>query len=265
MALKLRILGSSSSGNCALLSTPTRNMLVDAGIRINCLKKLLIECGLCLEQIDAVFLTHEHTDHTVALPYFRDGCQKIPIFANRATAAHVQRRCKQPLNWQVFETGDSWAVGDLEVQSFPLPHDASDPVGFVFSSQGAAEVRKLGWITDLGYVTELVRQKVRDVDMLALESNYEKHLLDNHPTRPLALKQRVAGRHGHLSNEDAFTLLDSVEMPRCRHVLLIHISKECNTEEEAVRRFAQGALLRSFTIETVNPHVVGLRPVLELD
>ena len=265
MALKLRILGSSSSGNCALLSTARCNVLVDAGVRINRLKEILKACETPLESIDAVFLTHEHTDHTVALQYFRDACLNIPIFANRATANLVQRRMRQRLNWRIFETGQTWQFEDLEIQSFPVPHDSSDPVGFIFSSEGAHGTRRLGWVTDLGYVTELVRRKVCEVDALALESNYERHLLENHPTRPRSLKDRVKGRHGHLSNEDAFSLLDSVQMPHCRHVFLIHISRECNTQEDALRRFAQGSLLRSYTIETVDPFLVAARAPLELD
>lgn len=264
MGLTLRILGSSSSGNCALLSTPRCNVLVDAGLRINRLKDSLEACGVPLEKIDAVFLTHDHSDHTVALQYFRESCAHIPIFANELTWSAIRGRMRVRLNWKKFETGQAWDFADLAVQSFEVPHDACDPTGFVFAHHGERGVRRIGWVTDLGYVTELVKQRVREVDVLALESNYERHLLDNHPTRPLSLKTRVKGRHGHLSNEDAFALLESAEMPNCRQVYLIHISRECNTEQEAVKRFAQASFLRHFTVQTVNPFVEMPLPACEI-
>jgi len=265
MGLTLRILGSSSSGNCALLSTPQCHVLVDAGLRINRLKDSLEACGVPLEKIDAVFLTHDHSDHTVALQYFRENCAHIPVFANEGTWNTIRSRLRTQLNWKKFETGQAWDFADLEIQSFEVPHDASDTAGFVFAHQGRGGVRRLGWVTDLGYVTELVKQRVRNVDVLALESNYEQHLLDNHPTRPLSLKTRVKGRHGHLSNEDAFSLLETVPMPQCRQVYLIHISRECNTEADALRRFAQGSFLRNFKIQSVNPFVEMPVPAFEID
>lgn len=253
MSMKLRFLGSSSSGNCALLTTARCNVLIDAGLRIHRLKDSLQSCGLDLCNIDAVFLTHDHIDHTIALRYFRENCAHIPIFANRGTWGTVAGYLKTSLRWNCFETGDVWEFGDLEIQSFQVPHDASDPVGFVFGHTGTHGHKRLGWLTDLGHVTTLVKERVRQVDALALESNYERQLLMNHERRSFSLKTRVAGTHGHLSNEDAFDLLDSAELPNCRDVFLIHMSRECNTTEDAMRRFSQGSLLRPFRINPIDP------------
>ncbi len=259
MAMKLRILGSSSSGNCALLSAGRSHVLIDAGLGINTIRRALESCSLALEKIDAVFLTHDHSDHTGALANFKKYAH-IPVFANELTAREVKKRLKHTLNWKLFESGQSWGFGELQVQSFCVPHDAQDSVGFIFEH----EKKRLGWITDLGYVTELVRDKVRDLDALALESNYEPHLL-THSDRPLALKTRIKGRHGHLSNEQAFEFLDGIDMPRCKHVYLIHVSRECNTVQDALSRFNQGALARNFKVEVVDPFTVLTASVLEIE
>lgn len=232
MALRFRILGSSSSGNAALLQTDETRVLVDAGFSVRKLDEMLADAGESMSRIDAIFLTHEHSDHSSGL----NGLSRYPdikVFANRATAMAVSKWLKTPLSsWHLFETGSTFHFRDIEVSSFSIPHDAQDPVGFVFA-HGHDDLfsprRSLAWCTDLGYAPAHVRERIREADVLVLEANFCPKMLEADTRRPWSLKQRINGRHGHLSNEAARDLLASVASPRWRHVFFAHLSRECNT------------------------------------
>ncbi len=231
MALRFRILGSGSSGNAALLQSDAARVLVDAGFSARRLDALLAEDGLSLAQIDAIFLTHEHGDHAAALT----GLARHPhirVYANRATAEVAQRSLKHRLNWHYFETGAAFSFRDLEVSSFRVPHDAQDPVGFIIS-HGAGDLvsprRTLAWLTDLGHAPANVHEHIREADVLVVEANYCPRLLEADTKRPWSVKQRINGRHGHLSNEAVRELLTTVTNPRWRHVFCAHLSRDCNT------------------------------------
>lgn len=239
MSVRFKILGSSSRGNCALLITENCRVLIDAGFSGKRIGEMLEEAGESIDALDAVFLTHEHSDHISGIRGLTR-YNNLPVFANRATAQAVQRPLKRKLDWRLFETGATLRFRDLEVETFSIPHDAYDPVGFVFS-HGEDDLfsprKKAAWVTDLGYAPELVRQKIRDVDLLVIESNHCPELLQQ-SERPWSLKQRISGRHGHLSNAAACELLTGIENPRWKHVLLAHLSGECNSVEAVERSFA---------------------------
>ncbi|MFP4070084.1 MAG: MBL fold metallo-hydrolase [Verrucomicrobiota bacterium] len=232
MRVDFQILGSSSSGNAALLRTGNSTVLIDAGFSGRRIELMLNEIGESLASIDAVFLTHEHHDHAQGLR----GLSKrpdLPVFANRDTADAVQAKLRRRANWQLFQTGTEFIYRDLTVRSFSLPHDAYDPVGFTFrwGADGDlfAPARSLAWVTDLGYVPEHVRVHLRSVDTLVIEANYDDALLDQDEKRPWSTKQRIRGRHGHLSNEIVYSLLEGLlDTPALREVYLAHLSKDCN-------------------------------------
>lgn len=240
MDFKFHILGSSSSGNCALLVTPHARVLIDAGFSGKRIDAALRAVGESLDRIDAVFFTHEHHDHACGLPAIAKR-PNIRLYANKATARDLQSGLTCNANWHHFDNGSDFHFRDIRVHAFAIPHDAADPVAFRFTvHEGTLFETRLAWITDLGHVPELVRRHAADADVLVLESNYDPDLLDN-SERPLALKQRIRGRHGHLSNHDAMTLLGSLDNPRLRRVFLGHLSKECNRVDlvrEAVGKLA---------------------------
>jgi len=255
MAMRFCILGSGSSGNCALLQTDASRVLVDAGFSARRLGELLAAHGESLDRIDAVFLTHEHSDHTTGLA----GLAKFPhikIFANSATARAAQAGLKHRPAWQFFETGTRFSFRDLEIESFAVPHDAHEPVGFVFShGEGSllSPRRALAWLTDLGHAPQNIRERIREADVLVVEANHCTEMLQADSKRPWSTKQRIGGRHGHLSNDRARELLEAVASPRWRRIYLAHLSRDCNSVAAIEKTFATARTALSCTFSIVGP------------
>jgi len=243
MAMRFSILGSGSAGNSALLRTDNTRVLVDAGFSAKRLAGLLAALGEKLEAIDAIFLTHEHGDHAAALTGLARYPQ-IKVFANRATAEKAQSGLKHRISWQLFETGATFRFRDLEVSSFAVPHDAQEPVGFIIA-HGDDDLlsprRSLAWLTDLGHAPQHVRERIRGADVLVVEANHCPQMLEADTKRPWSTKQRISGRHGHLSNAAARELLESVADAHWRHVFFAHLSRDCNSP--AAVEAACGAIL----------------------
>ncbi|PTY08543.1 MBL fold metallo-hydrolase [Opitutaceae bacterium EW11] len=244
MAMRFCILGSGSAGNCALLETENARVLVDAGFSARKLGQLLAAVGCALEKIDAIFVTHEHGDHSSGIK----GLAKLPaiqVFANASTARAIQAGLEFRPAWQIFQTGSRFRFRDLEVHAFAVPHDAQEPVGFRFvhgfEDDLFAPARSISWITDLGHATDHVRQHVHLSDVVVVESNHCSELLKADTKRPWPVKQRICGRHGHLSNQSARELLQSAASERWQHVYLTHLSRDCNSLEAVQRTFADAS------------------------
>jgi phosphoribosyl 1,2-cyclic phosphodiesterase len=224
------MLGSGSAGNCALIATNHCKILIDGGLSARQIVVRLAQCGVAPEQLDGVLLTHEHGDHVCGLEVL---CRKyhIPIYANALTAEII--RCDGWLdrhrNWRIFRTGAEFPICDITVQSFPVPHDAVDPVGFAFHAGG----RALGFITDLGYATKMLVERLREVHTLVIETNHDEKLLQNDPHRPWPVKQRIMSRHGHLSNAAAAMVVEELLPGKVERIVLGHLSRDCNTPELA--------------------------------
>jgi phosphoribosyl 1,2-cyclic phosphodiesterase len=255
--MRFHVLGSSSSGNCSVLQSNEATILIDAGFTCRKIDQMLREHGLSIKDIDAAFITHEHSDHTAGIRGLAR--TKKPIYATYGTSECVQRNLTSQVNWQIFESGSNFHFRDLEIETFRIPHDAYDPVGYVFTSGGddLFNPRKsIAWATDLGYMPANVSQQIKQADLLVLESNYDSQMLDQ-SDRPWQLKQRIRGKHGHLSNEAALEYLQTTK-GRWHTVVLAHLSKDCNDHEKVQKNFDTHLTNAGFKIHTVNPYNGGL-------
>ena len=250
MPVRLTILGSGSSGNCAYVETDETRILVDAGFSARQIRQRLATIGRSPENLTGILITHEHSDHIAGLLALA-GKLKLPIYCNRATQEATLwtfkakwsssktpalngldgSDAKTHLDWHLFRTGDSFEVNDVLVETFSIPHDAQDPVGFVLRANSTS----IGFATDLGHVTKLVVDRIRTTNALVLESNHDVKMLQECPHRPWALKQRILGRHGHLSNEAAADCVEQIMSADLRNLYLGHLSRECNRPEIAHR------------------------------
>lgn len=221
-------LGSGSKGNCIYLSTPQSKILIDAGFSTRAIQQKLSEVDVDLSEIDAILVTHEHSDHIQGLKVlaFKYG---IPVLANHGTAKGIVEYLGECPKFKIFATGESFTFKDLHIHPFSIQHDTLDPVAFTIQVDGL----KLGFCTDLGYPTTLVQSHLRECDYLYVEANHQPSMV-HASSRPMVYKQRVLSRTGHLSNEDCGQLLAKVAHPGLKHVHLAHLSSECNTHETAL-------------------------------
>ena len=234
MNLAICSLASGSSGNCYVVRGGDTFVLVDAGISGRQIRERLAAIGLAPARLSAVLVTHSHSDHVKGLA----GLLKTTDAAVYANPATVRESCADipAERLQAFETGASFTIGDLEVDSFPVSHDTGDPAGFSFCRGG----RQLSIVTDTGIVTPPVMDQIRGADILVLESNHDENIL-RMGRYPWFLKQRILSEKGHLSNEAAAKALalaleeEAAEgQVRQRTVLLAHLSQENNFPEMAM-------------------------------
>jgi len=232
------MLGSGSAGNSALVATEHCKILVDGGLSARQMVLRLAECGVTPDRLDGVLLTHEHGDHVCGLDVL---CRKfdVPIYCNALTAEAIRYDglFEQHRNWRIFRTGADFSICDVTVQTFPVPHDAVDPLGFTFHAGSGG----LGFITDLGYATKMIVERLREIQTLVIETNHDEKLLQNDSHRPWPVKQRIQSRHGHLSNTSAANVIEELLSRKIERVVLGHLSRDCNTPELAL-----GAVRASF-------------------
>ena len=238
-AFKVTMLASGSKGNSALISTGKQNFLVDMGISCKMLTSRLKEVGFCVEDLDGIFLTHEHTDHVKGLATFMKK-HTVPIYSSELTWRAILSKEPKIERRNCRIIGGTLKCGEVEVNSFEIPHDAVDPHGYVFKCNGS----KCAYITDTGFVTPAVRQAAEDADTIILEANHDVEMLKN-GIYPPHLKQRILSTRGHLSNESAGWLL--ANLPRLpENIILAHLSQENNLPRlalDTVRNILDGASL----------------------
>ncbi len=229
--LAVTILGSGSAGNCALVETASCRLLVDGGLSARQIRARLEAAAVAPETIDGILITHEHIDHAAGLDVF---CKNFhtPIYCNALTADALRRSGREECRkeFRLFQTGAEFTVGDITVQTFSVPHDAADPMGYVLHHGGAS----LGFCTDLGFATKLVHERLRNVATVIIETNHDEKLLQEDTRRPWPVKQRIMSRHGHLSNTAAAEVLAALTSHGLRRAILGHLSRDCNTPELAL-------------------------------
>lgn len=223
--MRLRVLASGSKGNAlAVRSAGGTLLLVDLGLSCHEIQSRATYCGFESGDVRAVLFTHDHIDHYSGLATFHRNYPEVPLFANGDTADSIAAKTGVSDGWTIFETSEAFDFEDFRITPFPISHDAADPVGYLIENDG----RVLFIGTDTGVPTMGVRDALWRCDCAILESNHDPVLLET-SDRPLSLKQRIAGRSGHLSNEDAAELVRSVNPPRLKKILLAHLSEQCNT------------------------------------
>jgi phosphoribosyl 1,2-cyclic phosphodiesterase len=231
--VQFTILGSGSSGNCAYLETDETRLLIDAGLSAKQIRTRLLSIGRTPENLTGILITHEHSDHIQGLAVLATRLS-VPIYCNRLTKEAIEQVVEAPVRCNIFSTGATFDVNDVRVDTFSVPHDAYDPVGFLLHTAAG----KIGFLTDLGHATKLVIERVRTSNVLVLEANHDLKLLQEDTRRPWSIKQRILSRHGHLSNAAAADAAEQIASSDLRHLYLGHLSGDCNRPEIAFQTVA---------------------------
>ncbi len=236
MSVRICVLGSGSRGNSTWIATERTHLLVDAGFSKKETGARFAAVGERLELCDALLVSHEHVDHISGLRKLALDL-KAPIWISGATRDAI---CwdRKLTSFEIFTPGQKFVVGDIEVTPFSIPHDAVEPVAFTLTAQGI----KIGLVTDLGCIPELVKHHVRGCDCLVWESNHDLEMLRVGPY-PWFVKQRVMSRHGHLSNHATAQFLSEEYDGAAQVLVLAHLS-ETNNHPEIARMTALEALGR---------------------
>ena len=230
MSLVVHVLGSGSRGNSILIETSETRILVDAGFSGRQIEVRLSDLGIPTDTISALFITHEHRDHTQGLGVIARRW-KLPVYIARATAGSCSALLSGEEEIRFYRAGQPVDFADLRVEPFLTCHDAIDPVAVTVRQRSSG--LKVGIATDLGTPTVSVRHALRNCDLLILEANHDEVMLRSGPY-PWSVKSRIAGRHGHLSNRAAAQLGLELLHPGLAGVVLAHLSQECNDPELAL-------------------------------
>ncbi|OYY93283.1 MAG: MBL fold metallo-hydrolase [Hydrogenophilales bacterium 28-61-23] len=233
--MRFGCLGSGSKGNAWLVQAGDTRIMVDCGFGPREAGKRLARLGLEVNDLNAILVTHEHSDHGRGAAQLA-GKARCSVWLTRGTYAMLDAIDNAPLSTRIIEGRDAFAIGDLEITPYPVPHDAREPTQFVFSD-GA---HRFGLLTDAGHVTSHMETMLSGCDALALECNHDVGRLEA-GRYPPALKRRILGRHGHLDNVAAATLLQKIAGRGLKHVVAAHLSEQNNAPELA-RAALAGAL-----------------------
>jgi phosphoribosyl 1,2-cyclic phosphodiesterase len=228
--MRFASLGSGSKGNATLVEAAGARVLIDCGFSCTETEKRLARLELRPRDLDAILVTHEHSDHVAGVARLARR-HRLPVWMTAGTEA----ACKgaAPDAFECINSHRTFRIGDLQVQPFPVPHDAREPCQFVFSDGR----RRLGLLTDVGSITPHLIQALDQVDALILECNHDPGMLADGPYPP-SLKRRVGGPYGHLSNQQAADLLGRIGRERLQHLVAAHISEKNNDPQLALASLA---------------------------
>jgi phosphoribosyl 1,2-cyclic phosphodiesterase len=225
--VELVTLGSGSKGNSTLIRTSKSAILIDAGLSARQICLRLESIGHDPGALDAVVLTHDHTDHVSGLRVFNDR-YPTPLLANDKTLDAADRYIGDRMEREPFSNRKAFAVEELGITPFPVSHDAADPVGFVVRAEGI----RIGYATDLGRADDRVIRKLKSCEIIVIESNHDRRMLFEGPY-PRVIKERIDSPLGHLSNEYTAGLLPKITGPETIHVVLAHLSQTNNLRRVA--------------------------------
>ena len=251
-------LASGSKGNACCLECRGRTLLVDCGLSCRELCRRAALAGVDLRALDGVVVTHSHDDHVSGLRALHRRFPEVPIFANMMTAETVSWEEKIDEGAFVpFENGQAFEVGPFEALPFSIPHDTSDPVGYVIRAEGTTYFHG----TDIGTPLDSVGVHLAEADVATLESNHDPVML-RQSGRPPCLIQRIAGPRGHLSNDQSCELVRRFASSRLRRLALAHLSEECNAPHVAERAMREA--LSSAGLDGVSLAVLGQHEPVEV-
>ena len=242
--MRFAVLGSGSAGNAAVVECGGLRLMIDAGLSARQLTSRMCQLEIDPASLDGIFLTHEHGDHVRGLKNFVKR-YPTPVFATHATSRVVRESGIEAGQWKIFESGQTFEVRGIAIESFAIQHDAVDPVGFVVGDGS----RRLGYVSDAGFVTRSMTEKLKGLSGLFVEANYDEKLLAADLKRPWSIKQRISSQHGHLSNRQVAELLQNIAHPELSRVVVGHLSSDCNTPEIIL------ALLRLLLDDNGHGHV----------
>ena len=225
--MKVQILGSGSRGNAAYVEHDGTVILIDIGFSLQRLTSLLCEAGLFPHNLCGVVITHEHSDHVAGFRQFMK-LYSAPVYMNEETGNALKDYIDAG-TIREFRHGESFAIGSIAITPFSVMHDAADPSGFRFEAGGG----RAAFVTDIGYVTTVVKEQLKGCNALFIESNHDEgKLLQGQYS--WYLKQRIMSKKGHLSNGHSARTIEEVYSPDLRRVVLMHLSEENNTPELAL-------------------------------
>lgn len=236
--MRFTVLGSGSTGNAVLISSEKTNVLVDAGLSAKEILRRLAEVGVDPADLDAILITHEHSDHagglrvlmrSVSCPVYISGETEDAFFNTRkggqnGDSESTKRQTALSGRSVAIESSREFRIGDIDFEPFSVPHDAADNFGFVAKRDGV----RIATLMDFGHITPLIRQKLNGCDAVVIESNHSRDMLRVCPLYTWELKQRIFSRTGHLSNEDLADWLTRDFDGSARHVVLAHLSQRAN-------------------------------------
>ncbi len=231
--MRFASLGSGSQGNALIVEAGTTRVLLDCGFSTRTVCQRLARLGLQPEQLSAILVTHEHSDHLAGV-FSLARRYDLTVHLTHGTHAAALRHRSVTSRYRIIDGQDAFAIGDLEIQPYPVPHDAREPVQYRFGDGR----HRLGVLTDTGVITAHIANTLRTCDALVIECNHDRELLAK-SRYPASLKQRVGGRYGHLANEQAAELLRQIDVSRLQHLIAAHLSQENNRPELAVWALSQ--------------------------
>jgi phosphoribosyl 1,2-cyclic phosphodiesterase len=244
MAMRFASLGSGSEGNALLVAagsnsvspgTRQTQVLMDCGFGLRDTVTRMARLGVSPEELSGIVVTHEHGDHIGGVARLARK-YNLPVWLTHGTLRAQAKAFAGIADIREIDPQLAFVIGDLEIIPYPVPHDAAEPVQFVFSD-GA---RRLRVLTDTGCGTAHIEQTLSGCDALVLECNHDVELLMN-GDYPYSLKQRVGGRFGHLNNHESAGILSSLDINRLQHLIAAHLSRKNNTPELAVRALSVAA------------------------
>ena len=231
--IKFQSIVSGSSGNCTLVCSNTTKILIDCGISGKKITAYLNDMGINPCDINHILVTHEHNDHTTGVGIISRKFN-IPVLASEGTWAGMQVGRIKDENIIQFAKNDFFEIGDIMIKPFDIPHDAFQPTGYVIEAEG----KRFAVATDIGHITDSVVENLTGCTGVILEANYDEHMLQTGPY-PQHLKNRIAGKRGHLANKDAGTFATYLAKNGTKYIMLGHLSNENNSPEIAFSEVAR--------------------------